>query len=167
MALAKYLQLYAEVEASELPQPPHKYRHALVIPAYRESARLLEQLGQLLDTNHNSLVVLVINCPETAPQKPELAAAIEQHYALLSGNTVARYYDAGNDSNVLVVDRYSAGRTIARKQGVGLARKIGCDIACRFIHEAIVDSRWIFSSVCGNGRLSFRFLCDDNRSVDL
>lgn len=146
MALAKYLKQYAEAEASELLEPPHKYRQAMVIPAYRESGMLLEQLAELLDANHNSLVILVINCPDTAPESPELAATIQEYYPRLSGNTVARYYDAGKDSTLLVVDRYSPGRAIPVKQGVGLARKIGCDIACRFIHEAVVESPWIFSS---------------------
>lgn len=146
MALEKYLQQYAEAEASQLPAPPQKYRQVLVIPAYRESSALLEQIAELLDANHSSLVILVINCPDTAPDTPELAAAINEHFPLLSDNEIARYYDAGKDSTLLVVDRYSPGRAIPVKQGVGLARKIGCDIACRFIHDGVVASPWIFSS---------------------
>ena len=133
MAVEKYLQQYAEAEASQLPAPPHKYRQVLVIPAYRESSALLEQIAELLDANHNSLVILVINCPNTAPDTPELAATIDEHYPLLSHNETARHYDAGKDSTLLAVDRYSPGRYIPVKQGVGLARTIGCDIACRFM----------------------------------
>jgi hypothetical protein len=146
MALEKYLQQYAEAEADKLPSPPGKYRQALVIPAYRESSALLDQLQQLLDDNHNTLVILVINGPDDAPSAPGLAASVDEYYPLLGGNRVGRYYDADHNSALLAVDRFSSGRTLPARQGVGLARKIGCDIACRLIHEGVIENPWIFSS---------------------
>ena len=140
MAIAKYLQRYAAAETGIVPSPPGTYRQAMVIPAYRETSALLDQLRQLLDDNHYSLVILVINCPDDAPDSPQLAAALDEQYPLLGSNPTGRYYDAGHNSALLAVDRFSPGRAIPHKQGVGLARKIGCDIACRLIHEGVIES---------------------------
>jgi hypothetical protein len=47
---------------------------------------------------------------------------------------------------VLLVDRFSAGRRLPAKGGVGHARKIGADLAAALIHRQRVGSRWIHCS---------------------
>jgi hypothetical protein len=47
---------------------------------------------------------------------------------------------------VLVVDRASAGARLPRKEGVGLARKIGCDIAVALHQDGRVRSPLIFGT---------------------
>jgi hypothetical protein len=53
------------------------------------------------------------------------------------------WWRAGRSTDWLVVDRASAGRRLPRRQGVGLARKIGCDLALALHRAGKLDSRWI------------------------
>ena len=50
---------------------------------------------------------------------------------------------AQSTSDVLVVDRTSAGRRFPNDQGVGLARKIGCDLALDFWAQGALSTEWI------------------------
>ena len=155
-AVEKYLQHYSEAEAGVIAPPLPGYRYVLTIPAYREGGVLLDQLENLLRVNHAVLVILVINRPTPAtptrtPDAPcsadtELAGIISQRYRPLLADGTSEYFDMGNSNTLLTIDRYTAGRGIPLRQGVGLARKIAADIACRFIHQGLIKSPWIHSS---------------------
>ncbi len=155
-AVEKYLQHYAEAETGVIAPPLPAYRYVLTIPAYRESGVLLDQLENLLKLNQGVLIILVINRPTPAtpgnlPDTPctadiELAGIIRQRYRRTHGDGNSEYFDMGNSNTLLAIDRYAAGRGIPVQQGVGLARKIAADIACRFIHQGTIKSPWIHSS---------------------
>jgi len=49
-------------------------------------------------------------------------------------------------SRILVVDNFNHSYSIKNHQGVGLARKIGADIACTLIDQGIITSPWICST---------------------
>jgi len=51
-----------------------------------------------------------------------------------------------SNSTLLLVDRFSLGWPIPKKQGVGLARKIGADIALTLIQSKHVSRPWIYTS---------------------
>lgn len=156
-----YLTKHAEPEAAlaqdfpwqNLPRkfPPGKFSsrhhgvdHVLVIPAYREAPAFLSRL-HILCADNNALIILVINQPDTVDQCPEnhrlwsyatgLGALIHQqgHLLLLDWDGVP----------LLVVDRFRNKLALPAKQGVGLARKIGCDIAAGLIDKKIINSPWI------------------------
>lgn len=147
MATTKYLQRYAEVECTQLALPQRNWQQVLVIPAYREPVHLLDRLEKLLASAPNTLVILVINQPDNqGPTVDALDQAIRQRYSSHDGEGWARWHGTADNSTLLVIDRFSEGRAIPHKQGVGLARKIGCDIACRLIDTGNVHSPWIFSS---------------------
>jgi hypothetical protein len=146
MAVEKYLQRYAEPETAVIAPPHAQYDYVLAIPAFRETAALLDQIDLLLTENPRVLVILVINRPDTSPAESSLLPLIRQRYQSPGEDTDAIYFAAGAQSTLLVIDRFSPGRGIAAKQGVGLARKIACDIACRLIHAGIVQCCWIFCS---------------------
>ena len=155
-AVEKYLQHYSEAEAGVIAPPLPGYRYVLTIPAYREGGVLLDQLENLLRVNQGVLIILVINRPTPAtpsnlPDTPctadiELAGIISQRYRRPSADGNSEYFDMGNSNTLLTIDRYTAGRGIPLQQGVGLARKIAADIACRFIHQGSIKSPWIHSS---------------------
>ena len=50
------------------------------------------------------------------------------------------------NSALLLVDRFSPGQQIPEKQGVGLARKIGADIALTLINSKHITRPWIYTS---------------------
>jgi hypothetical protein len=133
MPSAKYLHNYAEPEAQQNFNFIRSVTNCLVIPCRNESIDLLEQLKKLLKSAPSTLVILVINQPES-----QIDNAANKALSMAA-------HDQLSDS-VLVIDRFSPGRRIKDKQGVGLARKIGCDIACQLIHQGIVTSKWIHTS---------------------
>lgn len=159
-ALQKYLQRYAEPEVAALADcftANRRYRHILCIPAFNEPVDFLNNL--LGDPNISGplLVVLVVNVPQQTPNNDPARKSTEQLVSHLSraDHTIwqdpeAQFrlcrYNSEKPIDLLLVDRCSSGREIPVKEGVGLARKIGCDIACWLIQQKMVKTDWIHNS---------------------
>ncbi|MEX2366667.1 MAG: hypothetical protein WD601_08685, partial [Pseudohongiellaceae bacterium] len=98
------------------------------------------------------LLILVFNVPESLrgsdkhQQTRSLAGRIKQLPFLQHCNDTASLHRIRDDQHVLVVDRYSDTRLVPDREGVGLARKIGVDIACRLFAEGHSSGPWIYSS---------------------
>ncbi len=170
-AIEKYLSLYAEPEATFISKATESnttalsindalthhagahFESCLVIPAYNESFGFIERLKQHPHISH-ILLILVINQPESSEED---SLKNKQLFSTLTtpGNTIA------SDKNIslvqtgglraLIIDRFSPTNRIPVKQGVGLARKVGADIACRLYLNGLIKSekstgQWIFSS---------------------
>jgi hypothetical protein len=133
MLIAKYLQNYAEPEAQQNFSRIKSVTNCLVIPCRDESTDLLIQLTALLNSAPSTLIILVVNQPESQTDSTANVALTKAAQIKLT-------------DNVLVIDRFSEDKRIPDKQGVGLARKIGCDIACQLIHQGIVASKWVHTS---------------------
>ncbi|MCZ6503850.1 MAG: hypothetical protein O6945_15230 [Gammaproteobacteria bacterium] len=132
----KYLQNYAEPESNSLPELP-RFDHCLVIPVFDEAFESLERVWQRIRDNY--LVILVAN----APRKQHVATLrLMQEATSRATNitTSGRCTYLSGTPDILLVDRCSVGNTIAPHQGVGLARKIGADIALRLIFEGVIKS---------------------------
>lgn len=149
-AVSKYFEHYAEAEVDALQGfPSRSWEYVLVVPAYKESAdfvfRFIEQFKKTA-----VLLVLVINQPESDElQQPQAAlrSEIQSRGAVVWQNQNLQLLNVPeSDIDVLSVDRYSTGRRIPVKQGVGLARKIGADLASWLIHNKFVTQQQIFSS---------------------
>ena len=119
----------------------------------------MHKLLQLPQSDGPVLCILVINQPITdigtdtengadSTQDALLWASLKQHYKTLwqAEDQSVLYALPDCDHGLLVIDRFSLGRQIPAKQGVGLARKIGADIASAFIHKGNIASRWIHST---------------------
>ncbi|GAB5414841.1 MAG: hypothetical protein Cons2KO_24440 [Congregibacter sp.] len=160
----KYLSNYAEQEARTLLANPPSLAcdFVLVIPAFAESPDFLDRLPK----NMPALVVLVINRPDTEsdatcndrlrqqvsePQVPVLWSA--RHMSLCQ---------LKDDIHVLVVERPDA---LPHRQGVGLARKIGCDVALALGESDCVRSRWIHCSDA-DAKLPERYFQASNKFPD-
>ncbi len=143
-----YLSGYAEAEAKALTEQgrfadhlhwPAKdsarpWQGCLVIPAFDEPfAALDRQLNSLHE--QNVLVILVINAPQGAA--PD---AIQRTQTLLD-NCKAKAH-----RHVLLIDRVAQHRRLPPKQGVGLARKIGCDLGLALLHLGRLRSPWLLQS---------------------
>ena len=151
MALSAYLQRYGEnTDAAALVR--ERYQHVLCIPAFAEDHNFL---GRLLGLPGESvLVIVVLNAPDTQTN-PALLDITTRFDALVTArlrqlrhNSAARLHRL-NDSHrhdLLLIDRHSTGRRLPASQGVGLARRIACDLACHLIDNGSIASPWIHSS---------------------
>ncbi len=151
-ALRKYLSDHAEPETALLRDWPAygPYEHVLVIPAYLESPSFLHRQFDKPIAEKRYLVILVSNHPSGLDDSQRVHA-LTSHQALSDFCGPAVWQNSSlslhrlNNADVLLVDRTDM-HAIPAKQGVGLARKIGADLATALISEGIVLSRWIMNS---------------------
>lgn len=154
-AVKQYLQRYAEPEVAHLQQWPESYRktyrHVVVIPAYQESSEFLQQALQSHWFTADALLILVINQPDTQTDSKPQQQLLQ--FAREAGNVrwqqrnlilITAHSDTPSNGDILLVDRFNT--PIPAKQGVGLARKIGTDLALALITKNIIHSEWICSS---------------------
>ena len=144
----KYLQRYAEGEVQRIEIPSKKWRNVLCIPACDEKDSLMSTLESIRRTDgaERSLICVIINATEDAPSGVhESNAACAEQLTLrcrLAGDKF-RWGDL-DGMDVLLLDRFSPGRRLPTGEGVGLARKIVCDVALLLIHKMIVEKPWIW-----------------------
>ena len=145
----KYIQHYAELELSALAIFPsdHNYKNTVVIPAYNESDAFIKRFVDSKLSAQTVLVIVVINQPVSENDcRPQLKLMndLEQIGQPIWSNknlTLLGLNDCR--SNILVIDRFSNLNAIPDKQGVGLARKTGTDIATYLIDKGVIESPWI------------------------
>jgi len=147
----KYLQNYAEPEVLALEGLPDQlsWKNVMVIPACNESPGLLRSPPPC---GGRSLMILVINEPEDASEKVSLRnraleAAVEERFTLLWRSAhdpgLSLWRDPGAGRDLLLVDRFSEGRHLPARGGVGFARKIGADLALGLVHHQRIVTTWI------------------------
>ena len=136
----QYLQRHAEPEALQLTLTDHPalkdnqhYQNVLVIPAFAESANFLAGVLKHCG-NSNLLSIVVVNAPDNPAIEPQQISATTKLLSALKHS---------EQTPLLVIDRASLGKRIPPKQGVGLARKIGSDIALRLYRDGQVTSSWL------------------------
>ena len=147
----KYLAKYAEPEADLSMPAGEQYANVLCIPAFDESPTFLEQMFSGNDEK-NLLVILVINA--SADSSPSAIERTRDIGAYLTSRATAQkqlsettdWLSMDHSADILLINRCSPGHFLPVKCGVGLARKIACDTACRLISEGIVTTQWIHSS---------------------
>lgn len=145
-AINQYLERYAEPEAqwSELAQQAafasgRVYQHVLVIPAYAEAGAFLAQTLQHCD-DVELLCVVVVNAPA------EDGRLVINDDELQQTKDLLHQLKQQTLCTLLVVDRVSDGKRIPQAQGVGLARKVGTDIALRAYQQGRVVSPWLYQT---------------------
>ena len=137
--LERYLQKYAEPEVRLVEQLEAKFSYVLVIPAYRESLEAVQQTWRHLT---DVLIILVVNSP--SPGDPETLALLEQferHWRRTWTRQHCQLVTNG-ENTILIVDRCN----IPLANGVGEARKIGSDIACKLISNGSIETPIIFNT---------------------
>lgn len=140
--LARYLRRFAEPEAALAGAVPDTFEAVLVIPAFREPPAFLERLFAALADEPAFLLILVVNQPDHLPEDAETTRL----WQALGGNDNPYLYQQRGRHGLLAVDRHSATRRIPKSQGVGLARKIGADIAVALRHAGQLAQNWIWNS---------------------
>ncbi len=153
-AISKYLARWTEPEAAFASKIEGPYARTLVVPACREVGSLLDGYADATTAaSGRTLVILVVNGPDDGEGAAENAALLDAVRARATGaRDIAvegcRGFAGSHTSScdVLVVDRASPGARVPRKEGVGLARKIGADVALALHARGRVASRFIFNT---------------------
>ncbi len=136
-AVAKYLARHAEPEAALADRIPGRFGHVLVVPAYGERESLFRLLASVpAGPDGPVLIVVVVNARSDSPaavHEANRAAALRFERELpapevLSEGPAARLHDVPG-GKLLRIDRACPGHFLPEGQGVGLARKIGNDLA--------------------------------------
>ncbi|PCK08909.1 MAG: hypothetical protein COA42_06590 [Alteromonadaceae bacterium] len=152
LALEKYLRDYAEPEAQSLDLAcsvdEKSYQRCIVIPACDEAPDFLEQFKRP-ELMGGCLLILVVNQADVSvgvlPRNHHLFESVLQ-----SGSVIYRHLTCTlvrtAACDILLVNRYQTGSEIPVKQGVGLARKIGCDLACALFVAKRLTSSWVYST---------------------
>ncbi len=150
----KYLSRHAEPEASLAARLSGGYGHALIIPAYGERDSLFPLLGSVpAGPRGPVLVILVINARADSPSSvyeanAAVRARLERELPLLqtlSDSPPARLYGLAGGS-LLAIDRAVPGHFLPEGQGVGLARKIGNDVALALSAGDRLSSPWLHNT---------------------
>ena len=136
-AVNKYLKHYSEPQAQTLTSLNQTFKYAFILPIYDESN---DDLARFLKMPEHSglLSVWVFNCPDNAPadaQRRTIESLTTFKYTLDAkslGNNVF-IVELEDKHCLLIVDRCTQGSEIPRKEGVGLARKLGADIALNYL----------------------------------
>lgn len=154
----KYLQNYAEPEVAALLgleewlPAGFQWSDVVVIPASNENSDFLRSHPV---ADGRILMVLVINQRPSASEEISEANQILAEDVLkqtdfqwrsgaaFSGFELSLLTDSAAGRDVLLVDRFNAGRQLPPKGGVGHARKIGADLAAALIDLGRIKSRWI------------------------
>jgi hypothetical protein len=153
-AVTKYLSRQAEPEAALAEAIPGTFTHALVVPAYGEGQSLFDTLGSVpKGPRGETLVILVFNARDGSPPaiheanaaaRKRLASGAKSSRALPGVHPAAELEFP--NGRVLAVDRSQAGHFLPEGQGVGLARKIGNDIALSLFASGRLSSDWIHNT---------------------
>ncbi len=144
--IAKYLARHAEPEAIVASRLDRQTEHVLVVPAHDESPTLLKGLMPAIQTvaarGERVLCIVVVNATDAHStgvheRNAALLHALARQTAAAALHTDSEtpcWYAEADDFDLLVVDRNSETHRLPSRQGVGLARKIGCDLGLAAIH---------------------------------
>jgi hypothetical protein len=149
LALQRYLQRHIEQDLPAAPLRQQPWRHVVVIPAYGESAEFIQRLSNWQAVADDVLFILVLNRPDADPAADANDAVREAVAAL--GTPGA---DGGSSplirlnaqAHLYMLDLDKLVGPLPSAQGVGLARKFGCDLALHWISQGAIASQWIGST---------------------
>jgi hypothetical protein len=149
-----YLAKDAEPEASLADRLEGSFGHAVEIPAYAETDSLFETLGSVPEGPLGAvLIVVVLNARAGAPAAAHAAnavarekiAALASAAELISEAPPARLFTYPR-GRLLLIDRALAGHYLPAGQGIGLARKVGCDVILGLRNSGRLASPWIHAT---------------------
>lgn len=141
VARERYLARHLEANLPDPPRVSTPWRNVLVLPAYRESPDLLLRLARSLHHTENALVLLLLNRPEHDPDTRANSALREALEALPPGSPAC--WQLAPHCDLYCHDLELLCGPTPNRQGVGLVRKIGCDLAFRWMAAGIIESDWI------------------------
>ena len=159
-SIAKYLDRYAEPEAAFGQRLERHTDHILVIPAKNETSSFLDGIYPALkavnDRGQRTLCIVVVNATVDAPAHVHISNSNLLQTLKVDGRTIPLHnrdeppcwYAMASGFDLVLIDRNSQGWRLPPREGVGLARKIGCDIALSHLHASGNPAQLIHMSDC-------------------
>lgn len=144
-----YFESYAEPESQTLlAAKGREFSASFVLPIYDEPIDALDRF-LALPVNNGVRSVWVFNAPENsredARQRTQDALDYFKHKLAAQSLTESAFEVSLSESHHLIlVDRCSLGRCIPSEKGVGLARKIGADIALALSAQHTLATHWLY-----------------------
>lgn len=126
------------------PNLGQRWENVVVIPAYRESPDFLSGLR----LPANALLILVLNRPDSEPDS-HCNYRLRDHVMRLpslqriNNGANATLHQLPEGGEILLMERLAP---LPEAEGVGLARKIGCDVALALGASGHIKSEWIHCS---------------------
>ena len=143
--IGKYLSRYALLPA--LPRLDQHWHHVMVVPCFKESLEFLARIPTP-PLEQTLLVIGVLNRPETDSD-------IDANHALrnyvkeqassspIGGITLCQLTPA---TTLLMIDLEHLEGATPSTEGVGRARRVGCDLALWLMQQGHIESEWIYST---------------------
>jgi hypothetical protein len=152
-AVAKYLARSAEPDVSLAGTFAGEFGDVLVVPAYGEVETFLATLGSVASGDRGDvLVILVLNARSDYPQpvhesnetlRRRLASDLSAAIPLGGEGSLSYPLERGR---LVLIERATPGHYLPAGQGIGLARKIGFDLALALRQAGRIVSPWISST---------------------
>ncbi len=158
--VTKYLERYAEPESTLGRRLNRPTEHVLVIPAQDESPSFLDGIQPALSTvsarGGRTLCIVVVNATDAHDagvhtRNEALVEALKTHAPVVplhDRDETPCWYVKADAFDLVVLDRNREGHRLPRREGVGLARKIGCDLALAAIQAGSNRAQLIHTSDC-------------------
>ena len=139
----QYLERHAEPEIALVDTVRGPYEHVLVVPAYDENAAFLEGLWPAASRPTLCIVVVNASLRDGAEVRERTVRSLDELAERVRAKPLAggAHFGSIEGMDVLLVDR--ARRPLPRREGVGLARKIGCDMALALQARGRIAHPWI------------------------
>ncbi|MDA8679011.1 hypothetical protein N9L80_01760 [Luminiphilus sp.] len=144
-AIDQYLAQYALLPMG-CPVLRGEWQHVMVLPCFDESPGFIHRFVQAFETA-SVLLIVVINRP--ASSVPEVNQSLKEALATLPTRPLQLGYDlheASRSFSLLSIDLEALEGATPNDQGVGRARRVGCDVALTLIDRHTVSSPWIYST---------------------
>lgn len=147
--ISQYLDNYAEEEINYIPELDYVWDEVISIPCYNE----FEEIIDLLETNlpgviKDKKVLVIINVNASKISKESFIKTNINFINYLKDKTgidnkeIISFASFPN-FDILLIDRTTGDRLFDSKSGVGLARKIGADVALKLYYQGKIKSKWI------------------------
>ena len=149
VALHRYLQRHTETGLPSHSFTESVWHHVLVLPAYRESPAVLQQLQQLRAGKRKILVILVLNRPDSDPDplaNAGLRAALKNPSLQRQERGPVSIICLNDYTDLYLHDIEALCGPTPKSLGVGLARKTGCDLALHWMSAGGISGQWICST---------------------
>ncbi|MEM6791724.1 MAG: hypothetical protein AAF715_29670 [Myxococcota bacterium] len=139
----QYLARYAQPEVDIAEAVSGAWSAAVVLPLLDETMAAVTRIAERLPSN--ALLVAVVNATEDrTPDEHESNATLLGALGVAKEKAFELVHVAGRD--VLVIDRARPGRRFRRREGVGLARRIGLDLALKLRTEGRIEHPYLHTT---------------------
>lgn len=155
--IASYLAKYAELEATlvhELGWSGRTFDKVVVIPAFDEAKALPTAIATVRKASDGvkALIIVVVNAAQDSPKSVHIGndqciratwPMLEKDLHSKEGLPRSIFFRDAWGGPTLLINRFTSDHLLPSGEGVGLARKIGADIALSLLNRGILKTIWL------------------------